>query len=133
MLSAFSFEQMKAIAGRPCDSPAQTHKKTHMNTSSSSALASVLLVTACVFVPSTRASGLQGRGLIVDCQVAHLPSQKDVAHLLGTRNFSQTYAERTRLMQTIHRECQRGARQVLVDASDPPPESVATTELAKAH
>lgn len=80
--------------------------------------AALVIGGACV--GPVQAGNLRNDGsLIVDCKAIPLPSQQEVERLLGTHNFSQTYAERARMMQSVRRECMRGVQQVIVLAVDP--------------
>ena len=57
----------------------------------------------------------------IDCAHPALPSQRAVARLTGLDNFTQVYAERTRLMINAQRACTPGVARVrLVDATRVP-------------
>ena len=70
----------------------------------------------------------------IDCARPALPSQRAIARLTGLDNFTQVYAERTRLMIDAQRACRPGvARVQLVDAARAPRPSmpVAIADLAR--
>ena len=92
----------------------------------------LVLAAAAIFAMPARAGADHNADLAFDCTGMHLPSQQDVARLLGTHNFDQTYRERERLMRNVRRECLRGARQVVVKA-DTRVGQAAIEELAEAH
>lgn len=50
------------------------------------------------------------------CHALQMPSQRDVARLLGMHNLTQAYRERERLMQGVRRDCLAGATRVLVES-----------------
>ncbi len=52
-------------------------------------------------------------GLVVDCRDEHVPSLRAVGQVLETNNASRTYSERERLIHIAHRECMRGAANVV--------------------
>jgi len=76
-------------------------------------LALAALATSASFVHAADA-------VSIDCVSGRLPSQRAVADLLGTHNFSQIYAERTRLMQLARSQCQRGSASTIRIVSAPP-------------
>ena len=78
-----------------------------------SLLALAALATSASFVHAADA-------VSIDCISGRLPSQRAVADLLGTHNFSQIYAERTRLMQLARSQCQRGSASTIRIVSAPP-------------
>ena len=51
--------------------------------------------------------------IAMECQHRYI-SQVDAARVMGTDNFSQTYAKRQSLYANVARACQRGVREVLV-------------------
>jgi hypothetical protein len=61
----------------------------------------------------------------IDCDHRFL-SQADAARVLGTANFSQTYAKRQSLYANVARRCQSGASQVLLVVEDPQPRAART-------
>ncbi len=54
----------------------------------------------------------------VDCDQRYL-SQRDAARVLGTTNFSQTYAKRQTLYANLGRLCSSGVARVLLTAEKP--------------
>ena len=92
----------------------------------------VLVLAGAFAIPAHAANPSADFRLAFDCNAAQLPSQQDVARLFGTHNFGQTYRAREQLMRNVRRDCQRGVRQVVVQAAEslaPAP----TIELATAR
>jgi len=100
----------------------------------STAGARLLTVAAAgLFALSAHAGDSRGGpDLAFDCAAVHLPSQQDVARLLGMHNFHQAYRARERLLQDVRRECLRGVGQVVVKADDRP-SSATVAELAESQ
>ncbi len=70
-------------------------------------------------------AGLLGAGAIqaqsvpeipftVSCPLRHLPSQREIGDALGLDNFTQIYAERARVLETVQQDCLRGVKRVTV-------------------
>ena len=53
--------------------------------------------------------------LVVDCRDERLPNLRAVGQVLETNNASQIYAERERVIHIAHRECMRGAANVVFE------------------
>lgn len=81
-------------------------------------LLAALLAAALVFPPKLRAaearSSAAKRSLTMDCDKRFL-SQRQAGWLLGTDNFSQTYARRAALYAEVARACATGVVAVRVE------------------
>ena len=67
----------------------------------------------------------------IDCAQRTLPSQRDVAQLLGIDNFDQAYAARTRLLANAQRSCKRtDAEQIILVLGPIPAQAVDARRLA---
>lgn len=80
----------------------------------------MMLLTTTQFSPRLFAGErtAETRSLTIDCQDRHI-SQRDAGWLMGTDNFSQTYARRAGLHADIARACARGVAAVRVEMAVP--------------
>ena len=76
----------------------------------------MMLLTTTQFTPRLLASDrtVEQRSLAIDCQNRYI-SQRDAGWLMGTDNFSQTYARRAELYANVARACAAGVAAVRVE------------------
>lgn len=81
-------------------------------------LLSALLAAVLFFSPRLHAAGAGDstakRSLVLDCDKRYV-SQRQASWLLGTDNFSQTYARRAALYAEVARACAAGVAAVRVE------------------
>lgn len=65
------------------------------------------LALAAVCAPWAQAAKPPSNSLVMDCNDMRLPTQRQVAELVGSNNSTYTHRARTILMQVAHRACRR--------------------------